>query len=231
MSLSDEAGNWARRFGLASASMFERESVPAPGCHSVLLDGAYGAFAISLSEVELWRDHGPANWAWSSDIPHHVTVTPTKVGVLRWDQPGKPRVFDRDSIARNLDGFYHFLTADRLRSNRSVIDHLLGFFRRLRSLGHAAGLPDARATDLFTACLARLLTRGEPRARASHALGCAWPRGSRSGNRAGLRQYLFPTPVSLARHPSCRRAALPGSPFRAAAGCDRIRPVRHRWCT
>ena len=34
---------------------------------------------------------------------------------------------------------------------------MLGFFRRLRSLGHTAGVPDARATDLFTAALARLL--------------------------------------------------------------------------
>lgn len=161
MSPVDEAGNWARRFGLAIAPLFEREAVRAPGFHSVLLDGAQGTFAMSVSEEELWRDRVPANWAWSSDISHHVTVTLAKVAVLRWDRPEETRVFERSSIERNLDRFYRFLTQDRLRSNRGVIDHLLGFFRRLRSLGHAAGLPDARATDLFTASLARLLAQNE----------------------------------------------------------------------
>lgn len=157
MSLADEVGSWARRFGLAVAPLFEREAVSAPGSHSVLLDGACGTFAMSVSDEELWRDPAPANWVWSSDIPHHVTVTPAKVAVLRWDRTADTRIFERRSIERNLDRFYGFLTDDRLRSNRSVIDHLLGFFRRLRSLGHAAGIPDVRATDLFTASLARLI--------------------------------------------------------------------------
>lgn len=157
MSPSDDAGQWARRFGLAIAPLFEQETAAAPGSHSVLLDGAHGTFAMSVSDEELWRSREPANWIWSSDVPHHVTVTSAKIAVMRWDQPADARVFERESIERNLDRFYGFLTEDRLRSNRSVVDHLLGFFRRLRSLGHAAGLTDVRATDLFTAALARLI--------------------------------------------------------------------------
>lgn len=172
MSPIDDASNWARRFGLAVAPLFERETVSAPGSHSVLLDGAYGTFAMSVSEEELWRDPGPANWVWSSDIPHHITVTPTKVAVLRWDRPQETRVFERGSIERNLDRFYGFLTDDRLRSNRGVVDYLLGFFRRLRSLGHAAGIPDVRATDLFTMSLARLMI-GEDTAVSSPTFGLA----------------------------------------------------------
>jgi adenine-specific DNA-methyltransferase len=60
MSTSDEAGNWARRFGLAMAPLFERESIAASGSHSVLLNGAHGTFAMSVSEEELWRDRMPA---------------------------------------------------------------------------------------------------------------------------------------------------------------------------
>ncbi|HEV7285408.1 MAG TPA: N-6 DNA methylase, partial [Kaistia sp.] len=158
MSLTaDDTGYWANRFGLAIAPLFEKEVISSPGSHSVLLDGAYGTFAMSVSNEELWRKPDPANWIWSSGIPHHVTVTPTKVAVLRWDRPTEFRLFERESIERNLDRFYGFLTDDRLRSNRGVVDHLLGFFRRLRSLGHAAGVPDVRATDLFTASLARLI--------------------------------------------------------------------------
>ncbi len=156
MIVSEDPRLWARHFGLAMAPLFEHET-EAPGTHAVLLDGANGSFAMSLSDEELWRNPGPANWIWSSDVAHHVTVTAGKVAVLRWDRPADARVFERGSIERNLDRFYGFLSEDRLRSNRSVVDHLLGFFRRLRSLGHTAGVPDARATDLFTAALARLL--------------------------------------------------------------------------
>jgi adenine-specific DNA-methyltransferase len=158
---SDDPGQWARRFGLATAPLFEQEST-APGSHTVLLDGVHGSFAVSISDEELWRGQGPAEWIWSSDVPHHVTVTAGKVAVLRWDRPSDARVFERGSIERNLDRFYGFLTEDRLRSNRSVVDHLLSFFRRLRSLGHAAGVPDARSTDLFTAALAKLLASENP---------------------------------------------------------------------
>lgn len=157
MSPSDNPKQWARRFGLAIAPLFEHDTPPAPGEHAVLLDGAYGTFAMSVSEEQLWRSHEPANWIWSSDVPHHVTVTAAKVAVLRWDRPTDARVFERKSIERNLDRFYGFLNEDRLRSNRGVVDHLLGFFRRLRSLTHAAGLSDIRATDVFTAALARLI--------------------------------------------------------------------------
>lgn len=153
----DPATNWATRFGLAIAPLFEREIDAPPGSHSVLLDGTPGTFAMSVTEDELWRTSGPANWAWSSDIPHHVTVTPTKVAVLRWDRASEPRIFSRESIERSLDRFYGYLIDDRLRSNRTVVEHLLGFFRRLRSLAHTARIPDTRATDLFTAALARLL--------------------------------------------------------------------------
>jgi adenine-specific DNA-methyltransferase len=133
MSSPDDSGQWARRFGLAVAPLFEQDAI-APGSHSVLLDGANGTFAMSVAEEELWRSHRPADWIWSSDVPHHVTVTSSKVAVMRWDRPEDARVYERGSVERNLEGFYGFLTEDRLRSNRSVVDHLLGFFRRLRSL-------------------------------------------------------------------------------------------------
>lgn len=160
MSMSDDPRHWAQRFGLAYAPLFEHDPANLRGDHAVLLDGAYGTFALSVSEDELWRDRDPADWIWSSDVPHHVTVTAAKVAVLRWDRPDAARVFDRRSVERSLERFYGFLNDDRLRSNRGVIDHLLGFFRRLRSLVHAAGLPDARAIDAFTAAMTRLIVGG-----------------------------------------------------------------------
>lgn len=80
------AFDWSQRFGLALAPLFERhDAAPLPGDHHVLLDGGFGTFALSTSTEDLWRHNDPAGWAWSSDIPHHVTVTDDKVAVLRWD--------------------------------------------------------------------------------------------------------------------------------------------------
>ncbi len=157
MSGSDITWLWSHQFGLALAPLFEREDGAPPGEHNVLLDGGYGTFALSTSEDDLWRQTNPAAWAWSSDIPHHVTVTPSKVAVVRWDKPTEPRVFERGGVERGLDRFYLYLNEDRLRSNKSVVDHLIGLFRRVRSLGQAADLPDERTTDVFAAALAHLI--------------------------------------------------------------------------
>ena len=163
---------WSSQFGLATAPLFEAGEHAPPGEHHVLLDGGYGSFAVSASAEELWRADGPAAWAWSSDTPHHVTITEGKVAVVRWDKPSEPRVFERPGVERNLDRFYAYLTDDRLRSNKSVIDHLLGFFRRVRSLSHAAGLPDELTTDVFTAALAQLIAPAEVERR-PHDFGLA----------------------------------------------------------
>ena len=62
-------------------------------------DGGYGSFAMSETGEELWRDQQPACWAWSSDLPHHVTVTGDVVAVTRWDSP-KAEVFSPDLASR-----------------------------------------------------------------------------------------------------------------------------------
>lgn len=152
---------WAEDFGLAVAPLFEAPEGQIAGQHHVLLDGGHGTFAMSSTDDELWRTNDAAAWAWSSDIAHHVTVTSSKVGVVRWDRPGEPKVYSRKSVERSLPRFYSFLVEDRLRSNKTVVDHVLGLFRRLRSLSHVANIPDERVTDVFTAVLASLVARDE----------------------------------------------------------------------
>lgn len=158
MTASSLAFDWSQRFGLALAPLFDcHDAAGLPGNHHVLLDGGFGTFALSTSTEDLWRHSDPAGWVWSSDIPHHVTVTDNKVAVLRWDAAREPRVYERVGVERSLDRFYEYLNDDRLRSNRGVVDHLLNYFRRLRALSHNAGLPDARTTDIYLAALARLI--------------------------------------------------------------------------
>jgi adenine-specific DNA-methyltransferase len=158
MTLSELPKIWSSQFGLALAPLFERDEVSEYEKHYVLLDGGHGTFALSVAEDEIWRDpKNVAAWAWSSDSPHHVTVTDTKVAVLRWDQPSSVHVLPRSAVDRSLDDFYRFLTNDRLRSTKTVIDHLLSLFRKVRSLAYGADLPDDRSTDVFLLALAHLI--------------------------------------------------------------------------
>jgi hypothetical protein len=148
---------WSKRFGLAVSPLFELAEVSDPNSHHVFLDGGQGTFALSLATEEIWRESQNAAWAWSSDIAHHVTVTPSKVAVIRWDDPTDATVLTRASVDKSLDEFYKFIAADRVRSTRTVVYHLLSLFRQIRSLGVGANIPDSRASELFLFSLSRLI--------------------------------------------------------------------------
>lgn len=82
--------------------------------------------------------------------------------VIRWDHPNDITRLSRNSVERNLDDFYKFLTTDRLSSTRSVVYHLLSLFRRIRSLVAAAKIADDRASEVFLFCLAHLIFQDAP---------------------------------------------------------------------
>ncbi|MBU2605160.1 MAG: SAM-dependent methyltransferase [Alphaproteobacteria bacterium] len=147
---------WSQRFGLARSPMFTFEKDGADGDHNVLLDGGYGSFGLSVVE-ERMDPVAAAGWAWSSDLPHHVTVSKKDVQVVRWDASSDAQVYSLDSVNRDLDGFYRFLCRDRLRSNRTVVQHLVNLFGRVRSLVAHARLPDDRAIDAFVTILGDLI--------------------------------------------------------------------------
>ncbi len=149
---------WADQFGLASVPLFETEEVAAEGCHAVLLDGGYGSFAMSVTTEELWRGEKTADWAWSSNLPHHVTVTEKAVAVTRWDLR-QAEVLSRSSVEAQIESFYTYLTTDRVRSSQRVVDHVLNLFRRMRSLVADSHLPDERSIDAFLAFLTHLIER------------------------------------------------------------------------
>ena len=85
MSTNGLPQGWADQFGLALSPLFGTTEMVADCSHAVLLDGGYGSFAMSETHEELWRDEKTSCWAWSSNLPHHVTVTDNVVAVTRWD--------------------------------------------------------------------------------------------------------------------------------------------------
>ncbi len=149
---------WAEQFGLALTPLFETEEVDAEGAHAVLLDGGYGSFAMSETAEELWHDKNTACWAWSSNLPHHVTVTNKVVAVTRWDSSG-PELLSRSSVEAQIESFYSYLAADRVQSSQRVVDYVLNLFRRMRSLVADARLPDERTVDAFLAFLTQIIER------------------------------------------------------------------------
>lgn len=149
---------WADQFGLALAPLFEPDEIPDDGTHAVLLDGGYGSFAMSVTPEELWRDKHTAAWAWSSNLPHHVTVTDDTVAVTRWDN-ARPEVLSRTSVESQIDSFYSYLSTDRVRSNQRVVDYVLNLFRRIRTLVADSDLTDVQSIDVFLAFLTGLIER------------------------------------------------------------------------
>lgn len=159
---------WAGRFGLALAPLFNPKEIEEPDAHHVLLDGGYGSFALSVGDADQWSTSDVGSWAWSSNLAHHVAVSKDRVSVSRWDKP-EPEVLSLSSVERRIDAFYDYLVADRVRSSRRVVDHLIDVFRRVRSLVSEAGVPDEKATDAYLAFLEvmsdrdRLQALGAPR--------------------------------------------------------------------
>ncbi|MDN5780615.1 MAG: hypothetical protein L0H23_01105, partial [Luteimonas sp.] len=152
---------WAAHFGLAPVPLFAAEADEDDAIHSVLLDGGFGSFAVSVTNEQPWRDRQAASWAWSSNLPHHVTVTEQKVAVTRWDNP-QVEVLSRRSVESQLDAFYKFLRTDRVRSNQTVVDHVLTLFRQVRSLVAGEGMDDANSVKTFLGVLTRLIAETAP---------------------------------------------------------------------
>ena len=152
---------WAARFGLALTPLFGRNEPSPEGDHNVLLDGGYASFALSVSQQRIWKDPNAADWSWSSNLPHHVTVTDDEVAVVRWDKP-EPEIFTPSSVANRMGQFYRYLTYDRVQSTQRVTDHMLMTFRRVRSLVADAQIDDDRSIDAYLTFLARAINLSHP---------------------------------------------------------------------
>ena len=148
--------SWAAHFGLAKVPLFSNGGANTEGSHCVLLDDGYGSFALSDTQEPLWKKGVSATWSWSSNLPHHVTVTDRDIAVVRWDK-ADAEIFTRRSVEDRLLEFYDYLANDRVQSNQRVVEHMLRTFRRIRSLVANARLPDALSIDAYLAVLERVM--------------------------------------------------------------------------
>ena len=150
------ANDWSQHFGLAISPMFSGEAIDQPGSHYVLLNGGEGSFGLSET-VEQFDPIDAASWAWSSDLPHHVIVTPNTVQVVRWDDADAMSTYSSESVSNNLDKFYRYLCSDRIKSNRTVVERFVYLFGRIRSIVYHSSLPDNRSIDTYVSVLGELI--------------------------------------------------------------------------
>ena len=158
MAADDISKSWASRFGLVSSPLFGAPELVPDGSHHVLLDGGLGSFALSVSPQQIWKERVCADWSWSCDLPHHVTITDNEVAVVRWDK-ANPELFTRDSVERQLSTFYSYLASDRVESNKRVVEFMLNIYRSIRSLVANTSLADERSIDAFLAFLSSAIQR------------------------------------------------------------------------
>lgn len=172
----NDIGNLARQFGLARAPLFRDHR---EGEHEVLLDGAFGSFAVSRA-----ADIDPmeaSSWAWSSNIPHHVSLSDNRVRILRWDRPDDTYEFDAKYVFSNPAEFYDHLRSDKPTFRNNIVAHSLNLFRRVRNLVHHADIPDEESVTAYLAILALLFGSGPSIGRAVSSLERRFqmPRGAK----------------------------------------------------
>lgn len=156
MTVDDITAAWASRFGLASSPLFGSQESPPEGSHHVLLDGGSGSFALSVSSDRLWKEPVCADWSWSCNLPHHVTVTEDEVAVVRWDKINA-ELFTRKSVENQISAFYSYLALDRIESNKRIVEFMLKMYRSIRSLVANSDLDDENSIDAFLAFLSRAM--------------------------------------------------------------------------
>lgn len=154
----DQIGTLAQQHGLARAPLFRVHGPSRDGQHEVLLDGAFGSFAVSVAD-----DIDPfdaSSWVWSSNIPHHVLMAGERVRVLRWDRPDEPSEFDTKRVLSDPVRFYEHLRSDRTTDPRTIVEHSLSLFQRVRNLVYHADLPDDKSIAAYLMLLG-LFARGQ----------------------------------------------------------------------
>ncbi len=147
----DVIGRLAASQGLVRVSLFEAGRGPGGG-HDVLLDGPRGSFAIS--------DAGSApslpdatSWAWSANVPHHVSLAGSSLTAVRWDRPSETRELALDAALAEPDLLARFLKVDALDTTRSIVAQSLGLFRAVRSVVAQRHGGDDDAVETYLAAL------------------------------------------------------------------------------
>lgn len=129
--MSDQtAAAWAQQLGLVATPLFGYERPDPALQHLAMLDGVRASFLLSTDSDD---DISAApDWAWSSNVRHHVLLRDKNIIVSR--ASGSKEALERQSVETKLPEFLRYLELDSDHQKiASVIDHLIRLFRRHRA--------------------------------------------------------------------------------------------------
>lgn len=131
--MSDQTSNsWAQQLGLVATPLFGRERLDAGQQHLALLDGVRASFLLSDTDEDV---SAAPDWAWSSNVRHHILLKQTQVIVSR--ASGSKETLERRSVESKLAEFLRYLELDAdAQKIAGVIDHIIRLFRRHRTSLH-----------------------------------------------------------------------------------------------
>lgn len=76
-------------------------------------------------------------------------MTGDRVRVTRWDRPDEKSEFDASRVLDNPADFYEHLRSDRTIDPRTIVEHSMSLFKRVRNLVHHADLPDEKSIAAY----------------------------------------------------------------------------------
>lgn len=118
----------------------------------VMLNGGKGNFCLDVNE----GDENPsvaAQYAWSADVDHYLSVRGDKISLLRWDQPTEDwaESYKVSDVASKLDVFQRYIESKQAPRERSVVSRAVAAYRSVRARGRKDG--DREAMLAFMAIL------------------------------------------------------------------------------
>ena len=151
--IMDSAAQWAQRLGMAMVTPLFPIRTVVPGQHCAMLDGRRASFACSTVEEPEISPEDSKNWQWSSDLAHHVLLTPDVVHVRSGRDPIF-RKFQRDSVESRLEEFLRFLDGPRRSALPDVVSFLVAEFRAIWALSGFLDGANALVPFLLALCAA-----------------------------------------------------------------------------
>ena len=147
------ASKIATSLGMAMSRLFPSGLSGFPGEHYAMLDGRRASFACSVIDKPDIPPENSRNWQWSSDLAHHVFITPDTVEVRSGRDP-EIRRFKRTSIESRLEEFLTFLDNSRRYTLPDVVPFLADEFRTIWAESRHTEGQSALATFLLALCAA-----------------------------------------------------------------------------
>lgn len=170
---------WRRQLGYMPVPLFGDRNERS----YVMLNGGKGNFCLDVND----GDEDPsvaAQYAWSADVDHYLSVRGDKLSLLRWDQPALDWAenYKMSEVASKLEVFQRYIESKQAPRERSVVSRAVAVYRAVRARGRKDG--DREAMLAFMAVLNAAWVRQDGRA----SLDKYWPEAMEA---AGAAQSLL----------------------------------------